>query len=191
MKPIHLNLASKPYRDDRPFYVGAAALLLLTILLSVVNIKTALEYFENTRNTRAEIARLEQSIAAERQKASSIEAQTRSIDLKQLSKQTAFINAQIAERSFSWSSLLSELERVVPSDVRLESLNPTVDKSGVTRLDLVCVSKSPDGMIKLLRGLLASEKFSGAFPQGEQGRDGLYQFRIRVDYIGNSRGVIQ
>ena len=40
MKPIHLNLASRPYRDYRPVYAVVVLLSLATAFLMLNNIET-------------------------------------------------------------------------------------------------------------------------------------------------------
>lgn len=191
MKPLHLNLASRPYRDDRPFYVAVIALVALTGFLLVNNIATAYDYLENTRTTRAEITRIERAIAVENQKAESAEQQIRNVNLQSLNTQTSYINTQIAERAFSWTKLLDALERTVPNDVRLLSLNPAVDeKTGLTSLQLQCVAKDSEGMVKLLRNLITNPVFRGAYPLNETRQDdGTYRFSVSVEYLENATMV--
>lgn len=185
MKPLHLNLAARPYRNDRPFFVGMSVLGVLTAFLLFNNVATAFDYLENTRSTREEIAEIEKAIAAENEKAERSEREIRNVNLQTLNTQTAYINAQIAERAFSWTRLLDALERTVPPDVRLLSLNPAIDeKTGITQLQLECVAKNQNGMVKMLRGLLGDPIFRGAFPRMERREDdGTYRFSITVEYL--------
>jgi hypothetical protein len=58
VKPIHLNLASRPYRDYLPVNLLAAAMFVLMLLLAWFNIDTAIRYRVETKTTRAKIAQL-------------------------------------------------------------------------------------------------------------------------------------
>ena len=59
MKPIHLNLASRPFRDYRPVYAAVVIMALLTAFLALNIVDTFLRYRTETKTTRANIAKLE------------------------------------------------------------------------------------------------------------------------------------
>ena len=109
MKPIHLNLASRPFRDYRPVYAVVVVIALLTAFLALNNVDTFLRYRTETKATRANIDKLEQQIADEQHKTDALTQRLKGVDLKLLASQTEFANAQLAERAFSWSELLDRL----------------------------------------------------------------------------------
>ncbi|HEX3069858.1 MAG TPA: hypothetical protein VHX14_14915 [Thermoanaerobaculia bacterium] len=183
MKPIHLNLASRPFRDYRPVYAAVVVMALLTAFLALNNVDTLLKYRSETKTTRGDIALLEQQTAGEQQKADALAQRLRGVDLKLLSSQTEFANAQLAERAFSWSELLDRLERVLPDDVRLQSVNPTFDKNGLVHLSILCVAKTGTGLSATINHFNGDPHFANAFPSSEA-VDPLGERRIAltVDY---------
>jgi type IV pilus assembly protein PilN len=184
LKPLHLNLASKPYRDERPFYAAVVLLVLALGFLLINNVQTAVQYFSATRNTRTEIADLQKAIAAEEKKSADAQAQIKKLDLRALNSRVSYVNAEIAERAFSWSALLDQLERVLPNNVKITTLTPTIGKDGETHLLMACVAKDGSGLIRFLNNLLANGHFARPFPQTEaKMQDGSYQFSIAVDYL--------
>ena len=184
MKSIHLNLASRPHRDYRPVYAAAAIGGALTLILMLYNLQTAYRYLVETRETRTEIAAIEQKVAGERERARELETTIAKVDIRTIGGQTEFINTQIEERAFSWSQLIDSLEDVVPEDVRLLNLNPTFDKEGVVQLNLSCAARDPDGMLDLLEQLLHDPRFGKAFPQSHRADgDGRYSFNVTVQYF--------
>jgi hypothetical protein len=54
VKPIHLNLAARPYRDYRPVYAAVVALSLLTAFLMLNNVETYYRYVRETKSARAD-----------------------------------------------------------------------------------------------------------------------------------------
>ena len=109
---------------------------LLTAFLALNNVDTLLKYRSETKTTRSR-HRLARTAATDEQiKADALTQRLRGLDLKLLSTQTEFANAQLAERAFSWSELLDRLERVLPDDVRLQSVNPDFDKNGFVHLGI-------------------------------------------------------
>lgn len=183
MKAIHLNLASKPYRDYRAVYVVAAVLAVVTAILLVYNVQTAYQYFVNTEETRAEIDALNTATQVERHETEKITRMLGQVNTKRLGAEANYINARIADRAFSWSELIDRLERIFPADVRLVTLNPATDEKGRTHIELTCVSKTPAGMVNLLNRFIADPHFARATPRAEQEQEGQYGFTLGVDYL--------
>ena len=117
MKTLHLNLASRPYRDYKPVYAVVVITSLAIAFLMLNNVETYYRYVSETQSTRAKIAQLDAEAEAEHRRAAAADAQLHNVDVVSLDTETRFINARLAERAFSWSELLDRLERVIPDDV--------------------------------------------------------------------------
>jgi Tfp pilus assembly protein PilN len=182
VKPIHLNLASRPFRDYRPVYAVVVVMALLTAFLALNNVDTFLRYRTETKTTRANIDKLEQQIADEQHKADALTQRLKGVDLKLLASQTEFANAQLAERAFSWSELLDRLERVLPADVRLQSVTPSFAKDGLVHLSMTCVTKTGDGLTATLNRFNGDPHFANAFPNNETQATGEFRITLSVDY---------
>lgn len=191
MKPIHLNLASRPYRDYRPVYAVVVVLSLLTAFLMETNIETYYRYIHETKSTRAKIAELEVQTRREHEREESARERLKGLDLGRLGAQTKFINAKLAERAFSWSRLLDALESVLTDDVRLISVAPAFGPEGRIDLGLEFQSKSQDGMITTINRMNADPRFAEPFPNMQtQMEGGLYTFRIAVQYKPRMAGEV-
>lgn len=182
MKPLHLNLAAKPYRNYRPYTLVMALGSLLFFGLAYVNVSTYLRYKTDTRQTTAAIATLEHQIDEERRLTDAANARVGSIDIKLLAARTAFANVQLAERAFSWSELLDRLEHVLPDDVRIEGVAPTFDKTGLVHLTLLCHGKGSDSMLRTITSFGRDPNFANAFPTIEERGEKELRFSIGVDY---------
>ena len=184
MKPIHLNLAARPYRDYRPVYAVVVVLSLLTAFLMLNNVETYYRYIRETKSTRAKIADIEAQTAAEKRKEATAKQRVASLDLARLDQQTRFINAKLAERAFSWSRLFDELESILTDDVRLVSVSPSFSDEGPITLRMDFEAKSGDGMITTINRMNADPQFRDAFPQNETSRDdGTYVFSLSAMYL--------
>ncbi len=184
MKPIHLNLASRPYRDYRPVYAAVVVMSLLTAFLMLENVETYYRYIHETRATRAKIAGVEAEAAKERERGREVEQRLAKIDLAHLDAQTKFVNAKLAERAFSWSALLDQLETILTNDVRLESVAPAFDDDGSVKLSLQFESKSSEGMITTINRLNEDTHFENPFPSSESSdpATGIFKFGLTVNY---------
>lgn len=183
MKPIHLNLASRPYRDYTPVTIVAASMFVLMLVLAWFNFDTWLRYNVETKNTRAKIAELEAQYAREKELEKSAQTRLASVDLAFLDEQTKFVNAKLIERAFSWSALLDELESVLDRDVRLLSVAPSFGDDNTINLTLAFQSKSGNGMINTINRMHADPQFHNPFPTNETvSPEGIYSFNLNVGY---------
>ncbi len=183
MKPIHLNLAARPYRDYRPVYAVVVVLSLLTAFLMLNNVETYYRYIRETKSTRAKVAEVETQARIEKQKEESAKQRVEHLDLARLDQQTRFINAKLAERAFSWSRLFDELESILADDVRLVSVSPNFNEEGPIELQMDFEAKSGDGMITTINRMNTDPQFSDAFPRNETARDdGTYVFSLSARY---------
>ena len=172
------NLARRPFVDSRPANAAAALLLLATVVLTVVSVRTVHAYLEGSRKSREEIASLRAEI--DRLEASRREAEQKlaRFDLAGMRAGAEEANALARLRAFSWSRFLTRLEKALPNDVRVGSIGlsketgsdrakaPDADSFEVS---LSVVSRDPDGLPKLLRAFYASPWFDAPTPVSEAG----------------------
>jgi hypothetical protein len=191
VKPIHLNLAARPYRDYRPVYAAVVALSLLTAFLMLNNVETYYRYVSETKATRAEIAEVEEQARLEAQREESARTRLKNLDLARLDDQTRFINAKLAERAFSWSRLLDKLESILADDVRVLSVSPGFSEEGSILLELQFEAKSADGMITTINRMNLDPQFADAFPNTETQDEedgGKYTFGLTAKYRPETAG---
>ena len=192
MKPIHLNLAARPYRDYRPVYAVVVVLSLLTAFLMLNNVETYYRYVHETQATRARIAQVEEQTRVEARHEEAARNRLKGLDLARLDEQTRFINAKLAERAFSWSRLLDELESILADDVRLLSVSPSFADDGRIVLGLSFQAKSADGMITTINRMNADPQFADAFPSTESKDDaGIYSFNLTAIYLPEQSGALK
>ncbi|HEX7706247.1 MAG TPA: hypothetical protein VF701_07285 [Thermoanaerobaculia bacterium] len=183
MNPIHLNLASRPYRDYRPVYAVVVAMSLIAAFLMLNNIETYYRYINETQTTRTKIANVEAQARQERQSEEAAKNLLSRLDLERLDQQTKFVNARLIQRAFSWSTLLDELESVLADDVRLTAVTPRFSEEGPIDLVLAFQSKSSNGMITTINRMHADPEFSNPFPSNETQIEGGYTFNLTARYL--------
>lgn len=191
MKPIHLNVASRPWRNTRPFWLTIAALSIATALLLTANAHAAWEYFVETEETRAEIAEIRADAAEMERSAEEVEARLAATNQNLVDARVEYVNARIRERIFSWSQLLGHLERVTPDDVRIRALRPSIDDDGRIMLSMTCTSRTDDGFVEMIRNLTADVHFDRPTPKSESRTEGgAIDFAIDVRYMPDPPGVV-
>ena len=191
MKPLHLNLASRPYRDYRPLYAVVVVSSILIGFMMLNNVDTYYRYIRETKATRSKIADLDRQAETEQHQTQQVSERLRSFNVKVLSEQAQFVNARLAERAFSWSELLDRLEHVVPNDVRLESIQPTFGKDGFVHLTIIALGKNSESMVHTLDRFNHDVHFANAFPSSEDRADNGYHFGVSLDYRPSVARIIQ
>jgi type IV pilus assembly protein PilN len=155
---ISVNLATRPFVELRPLFAKLRlAMLALAVLavglgfyLPIMNAKAAVA----TRDMRA----LKSKTAALDQERATNEARMKQPDNQSVLERSQFLNAVFARKSFSWTAVMMELERVLPSGVQVTSIEPVVSKEGDVSIRLR-VTGDRDKAIQLVRNLETSQRF--------------------------------
>ncbi len=163
-------------------YAVVVVTSLLLAFLMLNNFDTWYRYQRDTKSTRTDISRYEDAIEQERRRADVASHQIKNLDLNALGKQAKFVNAQLAERAFSWSELLDRLESVMPGNVRIISIAPSFMDDGQVHINLACEAKSSDGLVATITRFQNNQRFANPFPTSEDNTGNGYRFGLGVDY---------
>ncbi len=193
MRPTeNINLASEPFRRDRPMLVASAtvALLLVIVLgfqLFLISAETGDEAQTaaqvdqeraNLNELSAEQARLEAVLARPENEAA--------ID------RSLFLNTLLMRKGISWTLIFRDLEEVMPYNVKLVQVQPKLNLSttGETdneiQLDMVVAAESMEPVIEFLRILEGSPLFgptSVTASQSPTESEPLYRYQVSVSYV--------
>jgi type IV pilus assembly protein PilN len=70
-----------------------------------------------------------------------------------------FLNTAILRKSFSWTRLMEDMERVMPAGLRVTSITPVVDQHNHFLLKVQVQGETRDGAVELLRNMEKSQHF--------------------------------
>src|SRR6267154_866967 len=156
---VRLNIATKPLESHRRFLAGAGLLAVLGGIIflalgwhvySTLRAQEALRRKEQENNNRAAL------LQHRRKELDDFFAKTENARLKE---RAGFVNGIIDERSFDWTQMFMDLEKLVPVGVHVISIQPQMEK-GKMLVRLSVAASSEDAKIKFLRGMEASPVFS-------------------------------
>ena len=182
---ISINLASQPFRRDRPFQVAAlaasaflAALLAWQIAQGSVERSQRTELLAGQEQANRQLALLQ----AERNK---LDAAFRKPENAEAIEYALFLNGLILRKSVSWTKIFSDLEQVVPHNVRLVNIRPQVNLENQIQLDMTVAANEPLPVIDMLKRLEGSSLFGAAsvtswLPPSQS--EPLYRYRVNVNY---------
>jgi type IV pilus assembly protein PilN len=163
---ISVNLATKPFVELRPLFARLRLVMAGLIVLAI-----GLGIWLHVLNGRAAVSRakmeaLVSKTSAFQQERQLNEARMRQPQNKAVLDRAQFLNAVFAQKSFSWTAVMMDLEQVLPSGVQVTSIQPVISKEGEVNIRLR-VSGERDRAVLLLRNLETSQRFIAPRLAGE------------------------
>lgn len=163
---VSINLASRPFIELRPLY-AKLRLVLLGLLLLVVSLSVALHFLDaKARDAQAQMNALKARTQGYQQIRQRNEARMRLPQNMAVLERSRFLNDVFAKKSFSWTAVMMDLERVLPAGVQVTSIEPAATKTGDVTIRLR-VSGERDRAVELVRNLEKSQRFIAPRIAGE------------------------
>jgi type IV pilus assembly protein PilN len=189
---LNINLATQPYQDIRRFLFrwgfGVAVAAIVTLALLWAAISATVSWHRTTAQAnhyRDEIAKCDREIA-------NAKALLDRSDNRTTRDQSLFINTLIARKAFSWTEVLTDLERILPPGIHIVSIAPDINDDGQLELHVAAAGPSRERAIELISKMENSPRFSNAMlrnDQTDQGGEAVrqgavnYRFDITALYV--------
>jgi type IV pilus assembly protein PilN len=164
---ISVNLANRPFVELRPLF---ARLRLAMGVLAILAI--GLWFALHSLNAKAAVARARMdALKAETQRYQH-ERQVNEARMHQpqnmaVLERSQFLNSVFAWKSFSWTAVMMDLEKVLPAGVQVTSIEPAITKEGDVNIRLR-VSGDRERAVQLVRNLETSQRFLSPRLSSEQ-----------------------
>jgi Tfp pilus assembly protein PilN len=166
VKPIAINLASRPFYNVTLYAVAFSAGLALLVGMTGFNAYTFIADRLAMRQLNAARERLQTDLDDLDRGEARLRADVSRISLPKVGQESAFARDAIVQRSLSWTALFNRLEEVQPPDVRVRSIRPSIDAQKV-RIRVVGVAQSYEAFTEFEEALLGSPWFSEVYPSSE------------------------
>jgi type IV pilus assembly protein PilN len=183
---VPLNLASEPFRRDRPLLVGSAVLAVALTLLLIYQVLTIVSERRQAADIRIAIDRQSaqlRSIAAQQGK---LNATLRMPVNSEVLERSLFLNTLIQRKAISWTRIFADLEKVMPYNVKLVSVRlPEVDQNNQVLLDMVVGAQTVPPILELFKKLEDSPQFGNTSVQSSappSQTDPFYRYHVTVTY---------
>ena len=182
---IPINLASEPFRRDRPILVGSSVVAVL--LLATLGILISLYLTDRTQqaDVRGDIARLQTSVRKTSAEQADLDALLRRPENAEVLERSVFLNELLYRKGISWTKIFSDLGKTMPPNVRLMTIRPFVNKDNKVTLDMTIGAMTPVGVIDFLKALESSPLFEGVSAPSylaPSQAEPLYRARLTVNY---------
>ena len=179
------NLASRPFLNTRLVWVMAVAAGVVALLFIVLNVRF---FLVTNRTLGDELTRrdaLEEQYEDLDTEARDEIALLSKVPWRSLKSRVDATNLVLREQAFSWLRMLDDIERVMPYDVRLARITPTMNPDGVL-LNFDVVARNRDAMLDFIDNLVEDPRFEDPVlateETPEESDSGTYVLKMRVVY---------
>ena len=173
---LKINLARQPYEDAKVFWrkwglaLGAACIVTLLVLgLTVNGALAAAAARQKTASFEGDIQKVETA----RSQAEAFLARPENRDVRD---RAAYLNDLIQRKSLSWTLVLTDLEKIMPPQIHVVSIQPdTRAKSnsvpGAVVIHMKVAGQSRERALELVRHMEQSQHFRETQVTSEQAQD--------------------
>ncbi len=165
------NLAFRPFLNTRPVWLLTAVAGVLALILIGFNLRL---FVVESRTLGDEISRRDDLEQLYRTVAAEVSADVndlQKVPWASLKARVDATNLVLREHQFSWLRMLDDIERVMPYDVRLSRISPTVGSDEVT-LSFSVIARNRDAMLQLIDNFVADPRFDDPRPSIERTLEG-------------------
>jgi type IV pilus assembly protein PilN len=190
---LDINLASQPYEDARQFWMRWGTALAAASILTIALLSITISGWFAARHDHAKIAELKAGIAQRDLKRQQAEDFLNQPQNRSTRDQSQFLNELIERKSFSWTRVLEDLEKVMPARVHLVAIHPELDEDNQLSLKMSVAGDSRDRAIELARRMEDSRHFTQTFIENESSRASNsgdpIEFNIHAIYVPETAPV--
>lgn len=156
---IELNLASRPTENRRRYVVLTATAMVVLLALAVFQGAMYWRRWGSGRQTEHRVVEMQAEIKRLDDEQKQLEASLQRPEAVQVFDASYFLNGLIRQKSFSWTQLFMDLEKLVPYGVEISSIHPDVQENNRIDLSMMVAGKTTDDLLEFVRRLEGSDKF--------------------------------
>ena len=156
---LNINLATRPYEDAGQFWTRWGLGVSLLGLLTLVLLSFAVHGWVKAGQDRHTIQRLEQQIAERDDERAKAQAYLDREENRSTRDQSQFLNGLIQRKSFSWTRVFEDLERVMPPSLHVVSLKPEINDQDQLELEMKVAGDNRNAAVELVHRMEGSSRF--------------------------------
>ncbi len=186
MIKIPLNLASDPFRRDRPMLVASLAAAIALSITLFISLGIIFSERHQAAETRVQLDRINADVQKVTAQQSKLDATMGRPENAEVLERSLFLNSLIERKSISWTRIFADLAKVMPYNVRLVSVRlPQVNNQNQVLLDMMVGADEPGPVLELFKKLEGAPQFGpttlvSSTPPSQT--DKLWKYRVSVNY---------
>jgi Tfp pilus assembly protein PilN len=183
---VPVNLASEPFRRDRPMLVASAGVGVSLIVTLLIQIGLILSERAQAADTRIALEKVNAQVTRLGIEQAKLDATLHKPENAEVLERSVFLNNIIQHKSISWTRIFADLEKVLPYNVRVIQVRlPQVDSQNRVLLDMVVGADDPTPIQQFFKRIEDSPQFGSmtllsSTPPSQT--DKLWKYRMSVNY---------
>jgi type IV pilus assembly protein PilN len=155
---VSINLATRPFVELRPLLAKLRLAMIALALLATGLIIGLRALKQRADAATAQMDALKAQTADYQGRMLKNEARMKQPQNRAVLERARFLNELFEKKSFSWTAVMMDLERVLPSGVQVMSIDPSISKEGDVNIRLR-VNGDREKAVQLVRNLEKSRRF--------------------------------
>lgn len=187
---VNINLATQKYEDAGEFYTRWGIALALVVALTVGLAFFAWHSYQHNADAMKRIDQRREKIAKLDQERAHAQAVLNRPENQDVRDQSRFWNDVIDQKVFSWTRLLSDMEKLMPARAFLEAIRPTITTDKRLQLRLTVAGEKIDDIVELVQKMEHSQHFRSTFIYSENqphtqttGGPVILEFEVDTYYV--------
>ena len=184
---VPINLASRPFENLRPLYFAATIALAAFVTMSLLVVWNVQQHRNETSSLTEESSKLDRSLRELKREQEESERWLARPEVQKIREQSEFLNSIILRKSLSWTQIFVDLEKILPEQVQVVTIRPSVNQSQQAELNLAVSAPTVQSLVTLLKVLESSPRFGNpvvdaqGFPS-ERAKDQNFTLDLSVLY---------
>ena len=175
-----LNLAKKPIKNKRFFYLTIGILITCNLFFFSLNSYNIIKFINKSKEVSFNISKMKTRISQLQNSKKLYLGKIRRFELK-YGEEVKTLNNLIFKKVFSWSSLLSKLENSLPNNVIIFSIRPDLKKNEL-KLKLEIGARTTESFLFFMDSLRKNGFQNIKVDRERLGNDGLILVSITLTY---------
>ncbi|HSE42558.1 MAG TPA: hypothetical protein VLH08_17455, partial [Acidobacteriota bacterium] len=164
---IRNNLATAPVKNYSLYFLGCIVLFIGALLFTTLNVKSLMAWQSESSKLQTNISTQLKRRTEFQNEASRLKAKITLIKTPQFVSETQFMSNAIKRRTFSWTMLFDEFERIFPDNVKMVSVFPQIRDEKIN-VSMEVAGKALNDIVSLFTSLQSSPAFSDVTLRGER-----------------------
>lgn len=182
---IPVNLASQPFQHTRAMLAASIGACLALAAVLAVLIAIIMSDRAQMADVRNDIARLNREIRGRQAEQARLTTVLARPENAEVLERSVFLNSLLYRKGISWARIFSDLEKVLPYNVKVVQITPSLDAQNRVTLNMMVASETPEPEIQMLVAMENSPLF-GQVQEAQRvpptQAEPLYRYRVTVTY---------
>lgn len=179
---IEINLSSRPFVNHRKFYLMGGGLLGLLLIVSFWNYSQYRSSHERRKTFVESLSSDQLRLEAMGKEEEKLLRSLQTAETSDFLDRVEYVNQLIRRRTFSWTRLLNDLEKLTPPNLQLSTIKPQV-RGADMMIEIVVKGRNTQEMIQFVSNLENSGKFADVSPMYED-------LSKNPGFVGREMGVV-